>query len=393
MEAFREARLRRARRQAFTIARAIRAGRARIKAEAPQPWIDGVALRRLLTEVAADARLVDVPVNRPPWTAAGIQVAAGERVTWLAWGAAYLARPLGIGWGPSLVLVGRVGDGPALDSARDTLTFTADREGPVELASRFPGEPRDDGSFVTDRVPYRAMSGRLEAVVVRWGPGTDPGEALSSVASRDASGLCAAEAARLADPPQPPPGWHHHPLIGQEEIYAPSEAGITACCRRTVGIVCRSADAALTPTLRLRWSWRLDELPSRLPEDTAITHDYLSVALEFDDGQDLTWHWSCSLPPGFAYRCPLEHWRHRETHVVAHSGTADLGRWIEEERPVLADHRVAIGGPAPARVVRAWLIAVSCFQRGEGLGEFGRIELVDGDEVVRVLRAPEPASE
>jgi hypothetical protein len=54
---------------------------------------------------------------------------------------------------------------------------------------------------------------------------------------------------------------------------------------------------------------------------------------------------------------------------------------------------VAIGGPAPARVVRAWLIAVSCFQRGEGLGEFGRIELVDGDEVVRVLRAPEPASE
>jgi len=136
---------------------------------------------------------------------------------------------------------------------------------------------------------------------------------------------------------------------------------------------------------RLRWSWRLDELPSRLPEDTAITHDYLSVALEFDDGQDLTWHWSCSLPRGVAYRCPLEHWRHREAHIVARSGQADLGRWIDEERPVLADHRVAIGGPAPTRVVRAWLIAVSCFQMGEGRGEFAAIELVDGDDVVRVL--------
>jgi hypothetical protein len=173
-------------------------------------------------------------------------------------------------------------------------------------------------------------------------------------------------------------------MIGEQEVYAPGERGITAHPRRSVGIIRRLAAAPLTPTLRLRWSWRLDELPSRLPEDTALTHDYLSVALEFDDGQDLTWHWSASLPPGFAYRCPLEHWRHRETHIVARSGTADLGRWIDEERPVLADHQVAIGGPAPARVVRAWLIAVSCFQMGEGRGEFGRIELVDGDEVVSI---------
>ena len=59
-----------------------------------------------------------------------------------------------------MVLIGRVGDGPAQDSARDTLTFTADREGPVELRSRFPGELRADGSFATDRVPYRAISRR-----------------------------------------------------------------------------------------------------------------------------------------------------------------------------------------------------------------------------------------
>ena len=287
MEAFREARLRRARRQAVTLTRAIRAARARVKAEAPRPPIDGVALRDLLAEVAADVRLVDVRVNRPPWTAAGVHVAAGEQVTWLAWGAAYVAKPLGIAWGPSIVLIGRVGDGPAQDSARDTFTFSADREGPIELRSRAPAEPLEDGSFVTDRVPYRAISGDLQAVVVRWAAGTDPRDALSTVAPRDSSGLCAAEAARLADPPQPPPGWDNHPMIGQKEIYAPSEAGITAHARRTVGIIRRPAEAPLTSTLRLRWSWRLDELPSRLPEDMTLTHDYLSVALEFDDGQDL----------------------------------------------------------------------------------------------------------
>jgi hypothetical protein len=280
MQAFREARLRRTRRQAVTLARAIHAGRARSKAETAQPRVDGVALRDLLAKVAADARLVEVRVNRPPWTAAGIRVAPGEQVTWLAWGEAYVARPLGIGWGPGMVLICRVGKGPEQDSARGTFTFTADREGPVELRSRFPGEPRETGDIATDRVPYRVVSADLQAVVVRWAAGIDPSEALSALAARDASGLCAAEVARLADPPQPPPGWDHHPMVGEREIYAPSERGITADCRRTVGIIRKPADAPLTPTLRLRWSWRLDELPSRLPEDTALTHDYLSVALE-----------------------------------------------------------------------------------------------------------------
>lgn len=393
MDVFREPRPRRAGRQAVTLARAVRAARARVRAAGARPPVDGVALRDLLAEVAVDARLVDVRVDRPPWTAAGIDVAAGEQVTWLAWGAAHVVKPLGISWGPNMVLIGRVGGGPERDSARDTLTFTADRGGPLELRSRAPGELRADGSIATDRVPYRAVPGDLQAVVVRWGAGVDPGRALAAITARDASGLCATEVARLSDPPQLPPGWDNHPTLGGHEIYAPSNRGITAHGARNVGIIRKPAEASLTPTLRLRWSWRLDELPSSLPEDTMLTHDYLSVALEFDDGQDLTWHWSSSLPPGFAYRCPLEHWRHRETHIVARSGTADLGRWIDEERPVLADHRVAIGGPAPARVVRAWLICVSCFQMGEGRGEFGRIELVDGDKVIRVLDTPEPTRE
>jgi hypothetical protein len=109
------------------------------------------------------------------------------------------------------------------------------------------------------------------------------------------------------------------------------------------------------------------------------------VALEFDDGRDLTWQWSGALPQGFANACPLEHWRRRETHIVVRTGHADLGRWVHDERGVLADHQAAIGGSPPARVVRSWLLSGSLFQAGTARAEFGRMELVDGDHVIGVL--------
>jgi len=310
----------------------------------------------------------------------------GESVTWLAWGRGYLIRALGLGAiGPSLGLLGRIRDGRPQMSALASYTFTADRDGPVELGGRLPGELREDGSIAVDRVPYAVASGRFTAVVARWGDVTDPRSRLQEVAGRDPSGLCAVEAARLVDPPRPPPGWEHHPLLGREDVYRSSPSGISVDCHHSNAIIRRRAAAALTPTLRLRWSWRVDELPSQLPEDTLLTHDYLSVGLEFDDGRDLTWQWSCALPEGFSYPCPLEHWRRRETHVVARTGQENVGRWVDEQRSVLADHRLAIGGPPPARVVRFWLLSGSLFQGGVARAQFRRVELVDGDRVHRVL--------
>jgi len=384
---FRETAHRRWRRQASTLARAVRAGRVRAK---PDPRrdvapVDGEALRSLVATVAAEARLLRVPVNQPPWTPTGLVVTAGDDVSWLAWGSPHLVWPLAVAVRPRLTLRGRVGDGLPQDGARDTVTIRADRAGELRLGSVYPGELQADGTITTDRIPHRAVSGTLSVVVARWAPGTDPRRALASIAGRDRSGLCAAEAARLADPPAPPAGWDTHPLTGREQAFFPTGSGITVNARWTSAIIRHPAEMTLTPSLRLRWSWRVDTLPSRLPEDTALTHDYLSVALEFDDGQDLTWYWSCCLPDGVSYRCPFPHWRRRETHIVARSGTADLGRCIDEERLVLADHQAAIGGPAPSRVVRAWLIAQTVPQAGHAVGEFRRIELVDGDQKMRVL--------
>jgi Protein of unknown function (DUF3047) len=385
--AFRETVYRRWRRQASTLARAVRAGRARAKSGPGRDVapVDGEALRDLAATVAADARLVRVPVKHPPWTPTGLAMSTGEDVSWLAWGSLHLVRPLAVALRPRLALRGRIDDGVPQEGAGDTVTFRADRTGELQLGSMYPGELQADGTITTDRIPYRAMAGTLSAVVARWAPGTDPQRALESIAGRDRSGLCAAEAARLADPPAPPAGWDTHPLTGREQAFFPADTGIAVNADWASAIIRHPAQVTLTPALRLRWSWRVDALPSRLPEDTALTHDYLSVALEFDDGQDLTWYWSCCLPEGLSYRCPLPHWRRRETHIVARTGTADLGHWIDEERPVLADCQAAIGGPAPSRVVRAWLIAQTVPQAGHAAGEFSRIELVDGDKTLRVL--------
>jgi hypothetical protein len=295
--AFRETALRTAAGQTLTLARAVRAGRARRKiSPSPAVRVDGPALRDLLAEAGATPELVRVAINRAEWTATDMEVAVGDRVTWLAWGYAYVIKPLGVGVFPRFALAGRVHGGAVHQSGRDTYTFTADREGRVELASLFPGELRPDGTIASDRIPYRVMTGGFEAVVARWPQGTDPLTALEGIADRDPSGCCAAEVKRLHDAATPPNGWHHHPLLRPAETYTPTPRGIATHVQDAVGILRHPVDVPLTPTLRLRWSWRLDELPSRLPENTTLTHDYLSVALEFEDGKDLTWYWSSSLP-------------------------------------------------------------------------------------------------
>ena len=388
MQVFREAKPRRIRRQLATMTNAVRAGRSRAKNHDPRQTVDSDALLRLIKPACDDVELVRVPVNRRPWTSTTVHVQSGDQITWLAWGHVDLIKPLGSCVGPSIGLLCRVRDGKTRESGRATMSFTADRIGPVEVACRLPGWLLEDGSITADhvphRLPYSAMSGDLAAILIRWAPGTDPRAALAMVASEDESGLCRAEIERLSDPPGWPPGWQPHPSAAREEIWAPTDNGVSVNCRDSGGIIRHPADIRLTPTLELRWSWRVAELPSRLPEDTKISHDYLSIALEFDDGRDLTWQWSSALPEGFAYPCPFDFWRKLETHIVVRAGSRDLGQWIDEVRPVLSDHQSAIGGDAPARVVNVWLIAVSYLQGGAARAEFRDIELVDGDTVLRI---------
>jgi hypothetical protein len=354
------------------IARAgVRAQRRRTR-PAPQ---DLAGLRDALAG-SAETRLLRIPARGEPlWHDTGLALAPGDTVTTFATGRVSLSRLLDVWVGPHLQLWARAG-GPVFRGTRATHTFTADTAAPLELAS-YPGGWADpSGTPPADRP---RVSGGLDVLVARWAPDADPLAVLERLAR--AHPLAAAEHARLAaGDPLVPPGWRHLWDIGPAETFTPDPERPDAIACRThadVAILQRDADHPLTDATRLRWAWRVDALPSELAEDTLLTHDYLSVALEFDNGQDLTWHWSAALPVEHHYRCPIPAWKHRETHIVVRSGTAELGRWLSEERPVARDYATAVGAP-PARIVRMWLIANSVFQRGEGRATFADLELIEG---------------
>lgn len=327
---------------------------------------------------------MEVRASQAPWTPTGWRLRPGEQVTWLACGESRLGGPAGTPLGPSLQLRARVGRSAPFGGTRATHTFTAEDAGELVLASIHPDEIRPgDHAVVSDLLPRLLMSGGFLVVLVRWAPGVDVCESLCAVVDR--SGLCRAEAQRLRRPPAPPRGWREHAVIGPSETHRGGCGQISSETAGDVGIICFDVSVPLTASLRLRWEWSVERLPSERPEDTLLTHDYLGIAVEFDDGRDLSWHWSAGLPEGYSYRCPLPHWRHRETHVVVRSGDTGLAGWVQQERRVAADHASAIGGRTPSAVVAVWLIGTSVMQRRRGACRWRRVELVDGDRVLGVL--------
>lgn len=188
------------------------------------------------------------------------------------------------------------------------------------------------------------------------------------------------EVARLDAKAPLPRGWRHMWRLGETQIFRaePAEGEPSQICCRTAhdaGILEYPVDVALDRSTRLAWAWRADELPSKVREDSIPTHDYLSIAVAFDNGRDLTYMWSAALPEGKVFQCPLPWWDKRETHQVVRSDRAKLGVWLKEEQCVLDDYERAIGGVPPKRIVAIWLIAKSAFQRGKGLCCYARIRL------------------
>jgi DUF3047 family protein len=357
--------------EAVVLARALLRARRRRRLGEPRP---GLADLEELRDRLEDARIVSLPAGRSRWADTGIDLAPGDEVTTFAVGGTVLSRAFDVRVRPPLQLWFRAG-GPVFRGTRETHSFTAAHAGRLHLANYAPTPwAAPDGSRKVSERQWSRVSGGMHVLV-----------ALDAEldALREASPLVAAELDRRAGAPAAPDGWSYLWEIGDSEIFAADGGRIACDCHGDTAILQREVDVELTEATRLRWSWRVDELPSELAEDTPATHDYLSIAVEFDNGQDLTWHWSAELPPGHHYRCPFPPWRERETHMVVRSGANGLGRWLTEERAVRADYTAAVGAP-PARIVKVWLIAVSHVQRGRGRCAFADIELRDGDRVERL---------
>lgn len=339
--------------------------------------------REVQAACIAGAELVHLPANVPPWSTTSLDVEAGDEITLLASGRVALSEELGLSGGPRLYLWGRIGSrGSVWNGAQDTHTLRAEESGRLGLAI-YQGEwANRQGDLATPTDVYAALSGALDVAVIRWKHGAREGlEALAAAGCRHP--LLEAERERLAHPVERPDGWDYLWFLGPADIFTRRSAegrdAIAARTRDDVGILQHPVDVPLRDDTKICWSWQMDELPSQRAEDQLLHHDYLSLALEFDNGLDLTWYWSAALPVGTSYACPIPTWNARETHRVVRSGPDGLGEWHAEERPVLADYRESVGGPDPSRIVSVWLIAVSLFQHRAGAGTFADIELRSGN--------------
>lgn len=336
----------------------------------------------------ADAAYFRIGPGDMPWTQKPFSVAAGQPVTFLLSGRWHMSREHDIWLEPGVVFHARVSPnggahggahggghrGPMFNPMNNTGTMTAAAAGAVELA-RSAGEwANPQGVLATPPEIYRQADGVIEGVALAWRG--DPLTGLRKLAARGAlGGLLAQEIRRLEAAPTTPAGWRQYFQFGEAGVFTQGDAGEICCeTHKNVSLLQRDVDVPLAAGLRLNWRWIVGELPSTLPEDQIGTHDYLSIAAEFDDGQDITYMWSAGLPVGKAFRCPLPYWNDIETHVVARSGRDQLGIWLEESRPLADDYRSLVGGKA-TRVVRVWLIAVSLFMRRSGSCRYADIAL------------------
>ncbi len=224
-------------------------------------------------------------------------------------GEAVLSRDLNLSFHPDMQLWYRIGDaGNIFRGTRNSHTFTADKAGRLFLGSYFPGEwATRTGAISVGTEAYRLMEGGLGVYVVRWAG--EPLEGLKRLAALgDVGALVASEIDRLEHTVKPPHGWDYLWFLGPSEIYsvgqvAPSQRPSIAChTHRDAAILHKDVSVPLTRDLRLQWSWKVDALPCDGPENTLENHDYVSIAVEFDNGQDLTFFWSSQLPvnSGFA---------------------------------------------------------------------------------------------
>ena len=284
----------------------------------------------------------------------------------------------GLNLAPRHVLWYRVNkDGTARNFSRDNLFVVSGGNGELEVAIRPPSFYWFDnqGTFPPEMLeaPEIAVSFTLE--IRRSG-------ALHSMrqseADKDLSQMFGGSEDR------PPRHFEYLTVLGESEVWSGRvvnhEYHVSAELEDDVGIIKMPVKIELSATMLFSFDWLYESLPAAAAETSIAGHDYLSIALEFDNGQDLTWMWSKFLPKGTSFKCPLPWWSERETHYVLDSGSDGLGKWNSHSRNVLDDYAEAVEGEPPKQIVGIWLIANNLFAKQDASASFRNITLLDDDE-------------
>jgi hypothetical protein len=271
--------------------------------------------------------------------------------------------------------------------ARSSYTFTAQHTGSLFLAPTPIGSQRSASGSEPEgeQTSSRPHVDRC-VLVVRWARSALHG--LTALrAGGDVGGIVDSALDSQRTSIEVPSGWSY-PSRGEADNFAAArnasdDKTIACITQANAALLLKDARLPLGPDTKLCWSWKMEQLPSKVREDALSTHDYLSIGVEFDNGRDLTYYWSAELPGETGFPCPIPGWEDRETHVVIRTGREGLGEWIEEERHVYSDYLRHVGQPPP-NIVRVWLLAVAHFQGGEGQCEYGRIDITSGGKTLKL---------
>lgn len=132
---------------------------------------------------------------------------------------------------------------------------------------------------------------------------------------------------------------------------------------------------------KLRWRWRVHDLPEGTDETDSDKNDSAAaVRLIFGtsilSGKSLKYIWSATLPTGTVIESS------RQYTIVLRSGTDDLGKWVWEEVNAYQDYRRLFGGdPRPVDVLA--LLTDS--------NNTGTVVEADYDDIIFII--PRPAVE
>ena len=261
-------------------------------------------------DAIAQSWMVEVAANRPPWTPSGIELSTGDQISIFSAGRASIADQPNVWVGSHFSLWMRIGpQGEIFRAPGRSYTFTVGAGGQLYLSSLFPGDWADrHGALATNPRAYERVAGTLAVLVMRWR--IDPRAGLDRLAHYGSAGaaIVHAQAERLKNPATTPAGWHYLWSIGDSGIFdsgqsAAGEPIIRCRMRDDAAILQRPVQLKFDSAVKLRWAWKIDALPTARPEDAVASHDYLSVAVEFDNGQDLTYLWSAAMAPESSFRC------------------------------------------------------------------------------------------
>ena len=325
--------------------------------------------------------------NKPPWQRTKLQIRAQETYTVLGHGKIRWSHSdPNLYGGPGFHLWSRIPGGQTNNVARNTGTFTADQTGPIELGIYFGVWANSEGDLLHDSGSYRALTGRLEVIVIVWHKNAVDG--LNKLIALNDSALLKEALEQLEHPVTTPVGWEYLRETGITDIYSSTSRNSDRCIALNAsddqGILRKSIDFKVSPTTQLKWDWKLLEHPSSNKEDEAKYHDYISVAAEFDNGRDLTWIWSSQLDVDHYFDCPIKSWSNRETHYVVRQGIKQENKWLHESRNLYTDVAKSMKF-TPDKVTAIWLIGVATFQHASARAEFSNISLVDGKKSLQVL--------